>query len=476
MDTLVAGARASQIGSLADLGALDVRDAEPWGDPVDGANILDDIVAMIRRYVVLELHEAYAIALWILHTHVLDAFSISPRLAIQSPVPECGKTTLLSLVGHLVRRPLTAVDLTGPALFRTIELYRATVMLDEANNWLTNDRGDLLRLLDAGHRRGGQVVRLGSGPAGNYQPQFFKLWGAVAIALIGQLPPQLQSRCVTVSLRRRRADEAVQRFRTEQMNADLEEIARRAAQWASDNLPTLRALEPQTLAGLSNRNADNWSPLLTIAEVAGPEWRDRARQAARMMTRAGQQDDGELRVELLIDLYRLFADEPTDTLFTREILARLRGLDGRPWTDCDRGGAISKGQLAKLLKAFNVSPRSVRRGNRTGKGYRPADFADAFARYVPDAVNATVTHTMDGASEPSQITTADPKTEKFGDSKEQQPQGDATGTPPKLQQIEPCDVVTPIFPVPDDKQEDDDIPPFLLRPIQTTDSTDENSE
>jgi energy-coupling factor transporter ATP-binding protein EcfA2 len=47
---------------------------------------------------------ADAIALWVLHTWLVNNFNMSPRLAIASPTKGCGKTTLLRLLNHIARR------------------------------------------------------------------------------------------------------------------------------------------------------------------------------------------------------------------------------------------------------------------------------------------------------------------------------------------------------------------------------------
>jgi len=87
----------------------------PWPDPVNGAQLLDDLTAAIRRYVVLEEGAAEATALWIVHTYCFDAFAITPRLAITSAVMRCGKTTLFDVLSCLVRHPISAANATAAA-------------------------------------------------------------------------------------------------------------------------------------------------------------------------------------------------------------------------------------------------------------------------------------------------------------------------------------------------------------------------
>ena len=88
----------------------------PWGHPVDGAQLLDEIVAQIKRYVTLSDASAHANALWTVHTHCYAEFDFTPRLAITSPEKRCGKTTVLSVIEAMVSRPLGAANITAAAM------------------------------------------------------------------------------------------------------------------------------------------------------------------------------------------------------------------------------------------------------------------------------------------------------------------------------------------------------------------------
>ena len=68
-------------------------DPVPWPDPVDGVVLFNELTAAFGRYLALPEGALEAMALWVLFTHTFDAAEVSPRLALLSPVPECGKTT-----------------------------------------------------------------------------------------------------------------------------------------------------------------------------------------------------------------------------------------------------------------------------------------------------------------------------------------------------------------------------------------------
>jgi hypothetical protein len=150
-------------------------------------------------------------------------------------------------------------------------------------------------------------------------------------------------------------------------------------------MDALRIAEPVMPEGYSNRRADNWRPLLAIADVAGGEWPERARRAAFALERS---DTGQTTpIMLLSDIRDLFQQRTSDRLSSADIVTHLAGLYGRPWPEFGRAQKpISQNQLARLLKPFNIFPRGVRIGDETPKGYLLSDFADAFDRYLPAEV------------------------------------------------------------------------------------------
>ena len=62
-------------------------DPKPWPDAVDGAELLDEIVASVRSHLILRPGAAETCALWALAAHAHDCFEISPVLAATSPTP-----------------------------------------------------------------------------------------------------------------------------------------------------------------------------------------------------------------------------------------------------------------------------------------------------------------------------------------------------------------------------------------------------
>ncbi len=190
---------------------------EPWPDAVDGAVLLDAIAATFLKYLALPEHASTALALWVLHAYTIEASFTSPILALTSPVKRCGKTFALILLAALVPRRLSTANVTPAVLFRTIEKYAPTLLIDEADTFI-RDNDELRGVLNSGHTRTTATVIRAVGD--DHDPRAFSTWCPKAIALIWKLPDTLGDRAIEVPMRRRTASEHVQRLRQDRIEAE----------------------------------------------------------------------------------------------------------------------------------------------------------------------------------------------------------------------------------------------------------------
>jgi putative DNA primase/helicase len=371
----------------------------PWPQAVDGAGLLSDIEAAILAHAVLPEGAAVAMGLWILHTYCLDAAAITPRLAIVSPTKRCGKTTVLKLLGALACKPLAAASLTPAVLYRVVEAFAPTILVDEADTFLA-EQDELRGILNAGHDRHSAVVPRCVGD--DFEPKVFRVFGAVAIAAIGKLPDTLMDRSVVIEMKRKAPAEKLQKLRRRQREA-LAALPRQCARWAADSIKALGDREPHLPDELDDRAADNWEPLLAIAEQVGGPWPARARATALLLSggRSDSAETGDAGVQLLADVRAVFADGVSDRTTTKSLLAALTELEGRPWAEWNRGRPITPRQLGTLLGRFGIKPGTIRVGDTTPKGYVLSDLVDAFGRYLPDgsATSATTSKLFDNQVE-----------------------------------------------------------------------------
>jgi hypothetical protein len=362
---------------------LRLEDPEPWPDPVSGEAVLNNLTTLLSTFVVFaDAAYADALALWIVHTYLMDVWWISPLAVVNSPTMRCGKTTLLQLVAHLASRALPASNISPAALFRAIERYRPTLILDEAETFLKNNE-ELRGLVNVGHTRKTAVVIRTVGE--QYEAVAFSTWCAKFLALIGRLPATLMDRAIVIPMRRRVAGERVERLRLDQLGAQCLSIRRQIVRWAADHGEALRTADPAVSATLDDRAADNWRPLFAIADAAGQPWAQRARAAADRLHGVGQRDEPSLSIQLLADIRDILEDGGAVAIASAELVRKLVALEDRPWPTCSRGERpLTQNGLARLLKPFGIVPAGTMRvGDRTMKGYRTSAFEDVFNRYLP---------------------------------------------------------------------------------------------
>ena len=64
---------------------------------------------------------------------------IAPILALTSPEKRCGKSTVLALLKSLVLRRLPCSNITSASLFRAVEAWAPTLLIDEADTFLRDN-------------------------------------------------------------------------------------------------------------------------------------------------------------------------------------------------------------------------------------------------------------------------------------------------------------------------------------------------
>jgi putative DNA primase/helicase len=359
----------------------------PWEEPVDGAELVTDLAAMVGRHVVLQGNAALVIALWLIHAHAHDCFSISPILAIQSPEKRCGKTTLLGLLQHLMPKALTASNMTMAAIYRVIEERRVSLVIDEADTFINADNPELVGILNSGHTRTSAFVVRTVGD--NHETTTFSTWCAKVIALIGKLPPTLQDRSIVTALERKRPEQRVERRRADRA-LDLLELCRKAARWAADHQCELEECDPVPPDTLDDRAADNWRPLLAIAEVIGGNWPQHARKAARALSGGRDADDESPGVLLLRDI-REVMDERVAYLSPSSLLEKLHALEEAPWKDWCHGKPITARGVSNLLRPYGIGSELKREAGTPGRRYYREAFLNAWGRYLLQPSKTSVT-------------------------------------------------------------------------------------
>jgi Protein of unknown function (DUF3631) len=371
----------------------------PWLEEVNGTDLLTDISSVFCRYVFLSSNSAAALALWTVLTYLVDTVWILPLLVITSPEKRCGKTLVLELLQACVLRPILASNISAASLYRVVEKYRPSLLIDEGDSFL-GDNDELRGIINSGHRRSSAHVYRCDGD--NLEPKAFSTWCPKAIASIGKLADTLEDRSIHIEMQRKTARDQVQRLRSDHIDTELEPLRRRAARWARDTATRLREADPPVPSELHDRAQDNWRPLLAIADAAGGIWPSIAREAAIALAGSTGNDNQSVREQLLSDVRSIFQDRNISRISSEDLAKALGEMIERPWPEWSKGRPITQRQIARLLKPFGIQPRLLRIEEKVSRGYDKDDnsFLDACSRYagVVDPLQALQPNTGVGLS------------------------------------------------------------------------------
>jgi hypothetical protein len=361
------------------------------------AGLLYETVEDARRYIVFDsIDQARAIALWVAHAYFIEAFDVSPRLLVTAPTIRAAKSRLLDVVQRFAPRARRCGSTTGASVFRLIaQLDHPTLLIDEADRVFRNagldPAADLLaQVIDQGHERGNPAQRTERDADGNWTVLDFETFTPTAIAGVDRgknWPDSVRDRAVVIRMRRRKKSEKVERLRRRGSAARRgEELARRWAGFVQSHPELVASLSgsyPTMPEELHDRACDSWEPLVAIADAAGGEWPDWARDAAKRLTDSDEPADN-LGVELLTDLKRVWPDDEVVT--GKELVEQLRDDDDDgQWRNYGRQGkGLTPKSMANILQPFGIRPDQHWIDGHKVRGYARADFEKPWAAYVKD--------------------------------------------------------------------------------------------
>ena len=372
--------RQRQIQARDDENELE-KGVEPWPYPVDGNKLALEIKELFKKHCVLAAGGVDAISIWCMASYTINAFRIFPKLCLSSPVKRCGKTTTLEIVSGLVRKQLTASNVSTAVLFRAIEHWQPTLLIDEADTFLKGNE-EMRGIINSGHRKSCAFVLRVDGEGAAMVPKQFSTWAPMAIAMIGEPPDTIADRSIMVMLRRKQSNERIHKLPIDPAKSWYE-IRQKCQRWYNDNHQKLQQAEP-TIPNVGNDRAeDNWLPLMAIAELLGGDWPAQMKSAMLTIESDKMENDDDAKVKILVDIQQAFTEKNTDRLSSHDLVDYLLSLEDRPWGEWRGGKEMTKRSLANLLTPFKITPTQFRNAYGKHRGYKLEQFTDTFSRYLP---------------------------------------------------------------------------------------------
>ena len=354
------------------------------------AQLLDEVRAFIKRYLVLRDDEVNILTVWTVHTFCIEAFDYTPYLAITSATPSAGKTRVLEVLDLLIddgthEKSWLTASTTKAVLVRKIDALQPVLLLDETDGAFRGNQeyAEALRsILNSGYSRRSGTASLCIGPQHDWKD--FKTFCPKAFAGIGRknLPDTVLSRSIPIEMKRKRRDERVEKLRHREALALATPIRERIEAWATPQISALQAARPALPPGLEGRAEDVAEPLLAIADMGGQEWARKVRQAAVTLLRETTREM-ENTVELMLhDTKRVWpGDEPF--VLSKALLQLLLQRTESPWSEWRHGKPLTEAGLARILKEVSIVPSHS--PDKRSRGYYRAHFDDPWSRYCTAA-------------------------------------------------------------------------------------------
>ena len=344
---------------------------------VTGAKLLDDVRRWLATYIcTMADADLHLLALWAAHTHLLDECYTTPRLQVDSPVPEAGKTTVLEHLQRICRRSVQMAALSSPALLtRMLDQEQRTILIDEVDRSLDPKKdgiADLIAVLNSGYKRGATRPVLIQAAGSKWEVKEMPTFAAVGMAGNNpNLPDDTRTRTIRVLLLPD-LDGIVQESDWEVIESQALRLHDRLVRWADQVREAARSERPELPDGITGRLREKWAPLKRVAVAAGGSWPDRVDAMALHDKKQREMDreDGLIQEKpqvVLLHHIRQVWPKGVTFLATEKLIAKL--IDAHPefWSvESSYGKALIGKRLGSMLaRGYKIhSGQPVRGGPR----------------------------------------------------------------------------------------------------------------
>jgi hypothetical protein len=176
------------------------REPEEYGTE---QTLVAEIRQFIHRYVVVSALFEQIATYYVLFSWIYDGFNELPYLRVRGH-PGTGKTRFLLTIGSLCYKPIFASGASSVSpIFRLLETFKGTLIIDESDFRFSDEKADLVKILNNGNVRGFPVLRSEGNGKGEFNPHAYHVFGPKIVATRGDFDDRaLESRFLTEDMGR----------------------------------------------------------------------------------------------------------------------------------------------------------------------------------------------------------------------------------------------------------------------------------
>lgn len=175
-----------------------VRFAPRIGELYTTRELVRKVQSAIHKYMDVDVFYETLSAYYVLFTWLHDAFNTLPYLRVLGDAGT-GKSRFLQVVGSLCYRPLTVTGAaTTSPIFRLIDRYRGTLVMDESDFGKSDEAADIIKIFNTGYQRSQGIVLRAGAKENNFEPEVFVVYGPKVLATRQRFQDwAVESRCIT---------------------------------------------------------------------------------------------------------------------------------------------------------------------------------------------------------------------------------------------------------------------------------------
>ena len=338
------------------------------------AELLAELISFIHRYCDVppfweELMAHYALTSW-----VYDRFTAVPYLRFLGE-PQSGKTRCLQVVSQLCYKAIVAGGATTVApLFRLLELYRGTFVIDEADYKHSDLAAEIVKILNCGYMKGLPVLRTEKS-GDNYDPRPFDVFGPKVLTTRNEFEDQaLETRCLTLRTAERKVRPDIPRQLPQAFYSEALVLRNKLLRWRFENLFRINSDE-SALLGLETRLTQIGAPLYSVSTDDG--FRQRLLKFLADQAEEHNEDRPQRLVAVAIQQLLNGNQSWPVPLTVADVTNQLITVT----TDLGSDETFSAKRAGSLIRSLGFTTR------RTGTGYKfsvtKTQLDDLLARYPP---------------------------------------------------------------------------------------------
>jgi hypothetical protein len=284
---------------------------------LDTAQLVTEIDDFIKSYLEMPLDSDYLVlALWVFHTYLIEKFNTTPILYFYG-VKETGKSRAGEVLSELAFRTQRLTSLTEATLFRSVELFKPTLIIDEIRLWGRGGNQGLADLMKTTYKRGLKVSRVNMNKNGEDQIEHFDTFTPLVICTTESIPDIIESRCIPFTMQKN-------------SNPQIEEMI--DEEWANDlreRLTIFRANHfnkelPKAQYIARGRLNEIMFPLYQSLLLVGPERKNEFIDIVKRIQKNKENEEGmSLEAEIVKAIDDEYQENQNKRFLTKSISERL---------------------------------------------------------------------------------------------------------------------------------------------------------